>query len=229
MGKSRLLVGAAAAVALGAAVPVFAQTSAGGSTVTGAAGNHSDTTVDTSVDTTSTSVSKSLSLTSNQSDSSQHSKTLTLGSYNTDNSQRTKTVTADSNNTDNSQRTKTVAVGSYDTNNSQRNKVLTLDSNNSDSSQHNKTLTWNNTDNSQRNGNIHMVADQSLDASVSNAGPMNFNGRHSNYGSGANNIGGSAFAAYSGILNQGWNTGINANSQAATNIAAQGTTSFATH
>lgn len=225
MGKSRLLVGAAAAIALGAAVPVFAQTSAGGSTVTGASGDHSDT----SVDTTSTTISKSLSLTSSQSDSSQHTKTVTAGSYNTDNSQRTKTVTADSNNTDNSRRTKTVAVGSYNTNNSQRNKVLTLDSNNSDSSQHNKTLTWNNTDNSQRNGNIHMVADQSLESSVSNAGPMNFNGGYSSYGSGANSIGGSAFAAYSGILNQGWNTGINANSQAATNIAAQGTTSFTTH
>jgi len=225
MSKSKLLIGAAAAIALGSAVPVYAQTSAGGATVTGAAGDHSDT----SVETTATTISKSLSLTSNQSDSSQHTKNLTLGSYNTDNSQRTKTVTADSNNTDNSQRTKTVADDSYNTNNSQRNKVLTLDSYNSDSSQHNKTLTWNNTNNSQRNGNIRLVADQSLESSVSNAGPMNFNGRHSTYNSGANSIGGSAFAAYSGILNQGWNTGINANSQAATNIAAQGTMTFTTH
>lgn len=87
-----------------------------------------------------------------------------------------------------------------------------------------KTSTW--TDNSQRNGNIRMVADQSLDASVSNRGSLNFNGGGANYSSGFNSISGAAFAAYSGILNQGWNTGINSNAQAATNIAAQGTMTF---
>jgi len=91
----------------------------------------------------------------------------------------------------------------------------------SDSSQHNNS--------SQRNGNIALVADQDLDASITNRGPMNFNGNSSNYSSGSNNVGGSAYAAYSGILNQGWNTGVNSNAQAATNIAAQGTTSFTTH
>ena len=35
-----------------------------------------------------------------------------------------------------------------------------------------------------------------------------------------------AFAAFAGIANQAWNTGINANTQAATNIAAQGTVNF---
>jgi hypothetical protein len=46
------------------------------------------------------------------------------------------------------------------------------------------------------------------------------------YNSGNNSIRGNAFAAYAGILNQAWNTGINANTQAATNIAAQGTVNF---
>lgn len=35
-----------------------------------------------------------------------------------------------------------------------------------------------------------------------------------------------AFAAYAGILNSAWNTGVNANTQVATNIAAQGTVTF---
>lgn len=46
------------------------------------------------------------------------------------------------------------------------------------------------------------------------------------YNSGNNVVRGSAFAAFAGILNQAWNTGINANTQAATNIAAQGTVNF---
>ena len=46
------------------------------------------------------------------------------------------------------------------------------------------------------------------------------------YNSGNNAIRGNAFAAYAGIMNAAWNTGINANTQAATNIAAQGTVSF---
>lgn len=82
---------------------------------------------------------------------------------------------------------------------------------------------------SQRTGNIHLVADQSLDASISNHDPLNFNGKKSNYSSGSNSVNGSAFAAYSGILNQAWNTGINSNAQAATNMAAQGSTTFTTH
>ncbi|MFN3388983.1 MAG: hypothetical protein ACK40O_08620 [Allosphingosinicella sp.] len=48
------------------------------------------------------------------------------------------------------------------------------------------------------------------------------------YNSGNNNVSGNAFAAYAGILNQAWNTGINSNAQAATNIAAQGTVNFGT-
>ena len=46
------------------------------------------------------------------------------------------------------------------------------------------------------------------------------------YNSGNNSVRGNAFAAYAGILNAAWNTGINSNAQAATNIAAQGTVSF---
>ncbi len=46
------------------------------------------------------------------------------------------------------------------------------------------------------------------------------------YNSGNNEVRGSSFAAFAGILNQAWNTGINSNAQAATNIAAQGTINF---
>ena len=46
------------------------------------------------------------------------------------------------------------------------------------------------------------------------------------YHSGNNYVRGNAFAAYAGILNSAWNTGVNANTQAATNIAAQGTVTF---
>ena len=48
------------------------------------------------------------------------------------------------------------------------------------------------------------------------------------YQSGNNSVRGNAFAAYAGILNAAWNTGINANTQAATNIAAQGNVNFGT-
>lgn len=46
------------------------------------------------------------------------------------------------------------------------------------------------------------------------------------YNSGNNAVRDSAFAAYAGILNAAWNTGVNANAQAATNIAAQGSVTF---
>ena len=46
------------------------------------------------------------------------------------------------------------------------------------------------------------------------------------YTSGDNSVNDNAFAAFAGIANQAWNTGINANTQAATNIAAQGTVNF---
>ena len=71
-----------------------------------------------------------------------------------------------------------------------------------------------------------MAATQTLTASVSNASSLNFDGTDGNYSSGNNQVQGNAFAAYAGILNQAWNTGINANAQAATNIAARGTVTF---
>jgi hypothetical protein len=46
------------------------------------------------------------------------------------------------------------------------------------------------------------------------------------YNSGNNSVNDNAFAAFAGIANAAWNTGINANTQAATNIAAQGTITF---
>lgn len=46
------------------------------------------------------------------------------------------------------------------------------------------------------------------------------------YNSGDNYVRGNAFAAFAGISNNAWNTGVNANTQAATNIAAHGTVTF---
>ena len=86
----------------------------------------------------------------------------------------------------------------------------------------------NNSTNSSNNGNDSsaVVALQVLTATVSNAAALNFTGGFADYASGSNSVSGSAFAAFSGILNNGWNTGINANAQAATNIAARGTVTF---
>jgi hypothetical protein len=47
------------------------------------------------------------------------------------------------------------------------------------------------------------------------------------YRSGDNSVNDDSFAAFAGILNQSFNTGIDANTQSATNIAARGTVNFA--
>jgi hypothetical protein len=86
----------------------------------------------------------------------------------------------------------------------------------------------NSTNNSNNNNDSSsVVATQTLLAVNANLAPLNFMSLAlSDYSSGDNSVAGGAFAAYSGILNQGWNTGINANAQAATNIAARGTVTF---
>jgi hypothetical protein len=84
------------------------------------------------------------------------------------------------------------------------------------------------------NGNNAVVAIQALTATNTNQyldEVVDLDGEDDSdtavgYNSGNNSVTGSAFAAYAGILNAAWNTGINANTQAATNIAAQGTVSF---
>jgi hypothetical protein len=81
-------------------------------------------------------------------------------------------------------------------------------------------------DSNNDNDSSSVVALQVLTATVSNAAPLNFQSLLSDYSSGDNSVSGSAFAAFSGILNNGWNTGINANAQAATNVAARGTVTF---
>jgi hypothetical protein len=87
---------------------------------------------------------------------------------------------------------------------------------------------------SEANGNTAIVATQTLRAENSNSRMdelVDLDGDDESstavgYNSGNNSVSGSAFAAYAGILNQAWNTGINANTQAATNVAAQGTVNF---
>ena len=84
------------------------------------------------------------------------------------------------------------------------------------------------------NGNSLVVATQTLNANNTNQNldeVVDLDGEDGTetavgYNSGNNSVRGSAFAAYAGILNAAWNTGINANTQAATNIAASGTVSF---
>ncbi|MFZ5705950.1 MAG: hypothetical protein ACOY5R_11880 [Pseudomonadota bacterium] len=84
------------------------------------------------------------------------------------------------------------------------------------------------------NSNTLVVANQSLSATNTNQyldEVVDLDGEDDSdtavgYNSGNNSVRGNAFAAYAGILNTAWNTGINANTQAATNIAAQGTVSF---
>jgi hypothetical protein len=87
---------------------------------------------------------------------------------------------------------------------------------------------------SEHNGNTKIVAYQTLTATNSNSyldEVVDLDGEDGSatpvgYNSGNNSVNDNAFAAYAGILNQAWNTGINANTQAATNIAAQGTVNF---
>lgn len=84
------------------------------------------------------------------------------------------------------------------------------------------------------NGNSLVVATQTLNANNTNQNldeVVDMDGIDEDpssvgYNSGNNAVRGNAFAAYAGILNAAWNTGINANTQAATNIAASGTVSF---
>ena len=84
------------------------------------------------------------------------------------------------------------------------------------------------------NGNSLVVASQTLSATNTNHDMdelVDLDGEDGTetavgYNSGNNSVRGNAFAAYAGILNSAWNTGINANTQAATNIAASGTVSF---
>jgi hypothetical protein len=71
------------------------------------------------------------------------------------------------------------------------------------------------------------VANAAAAASSAAAGAAGDGGDgDSDYRSGSNSINDNAFAAYAGILTQGWNSGINANVQAGTNLAAQGTVNF---
>jgi hypothetical protein len=87
---------------------------------------------------------------------------------------------------------------------------------------------------SEHNGNTSIIAKQELTATNTNYEldeVVDLDGEDESatavgYNSGDNSVNDNAFAAYAGILNQAWNTGINANTQAATNIAAQGEVNF---
>lgn len=69
-----------------------------------------------------------------------------------------------------------------------------------------------------------MVAAQTLAAIVTQTGvgPLIDAGRARRFETGSNAINDNAYATFAGILTQSWNTGANANTQAATNVAWSG-------
>ncbi len=102
--------------------------------------------------------------------------------------------------------------------------------------QDNGPVTWSESysESYEKNNNTKIVAYQTLTATNTNYEldeVVDLDGEDGTetavgYNSGNNSVNGNAFAAFAGIANQAWNTGINANTQAATNIAAQGTVNF---
>lgn len=74
-----------------------------------------------------------------------------------------------------------------------------------------------------------VVADQELRGTIVGHDMYAMVDNVNQYNSGDNSVRGNAFAAYSGILNQAWNTGLVANTQAGTNIAASAEINFATN
>ena len=84
------------------------------------------------------------------------------------------------------------------------------------------------------NGNRFVVAQQELKAvninkeldEVVDLDGLDEDASAVGYNSGNNVVRDNAFAAFAGIANAAWNTGINANTQAATNIAAHGSITF---
>lgn len=96
------------------------------------------------------------------------------------------------------------------------------------------TTTLDDVNSNNNNNNDFVIATQTLTATNTNSlmdELVDLDGEDGTpapvgYNSGDNYVRGNAFAAFAGILNQAWNTGINSNAQAATNIAAQGSINF---
>ena len=83
----------------------------------------------------------------------------------------------------------------------------------------------NTTNSNNENGSI--IADQEMTAIITNNGEFaEIVDDAQGYNSGSNSVDSNAFAAFAGILNQSWNTGVNANTQSGTNIAAGATINF---
>jgi hypothetical protein len=170
--------------------------------------------------------------TSTKTDSSTTTKTDTdtknLASFNTLNNTKTDTDTKNLasfntlNNTKTDTDTTTKNEDSFNADSSTHTK--NEDSFNSDSSTTTKNEDSFNTDSSVT---TNIVADQELKGVIVNLGVKKIvDAGDTGVDTGNNTVSGSAFAAYAGILNAAWNTGINSNAQAATNISAQGNVSF---
>lgn len=127
-------------------------------------------------------------------------------------------------------------AGSADNNTTVRDVVDTLDllSNNANNANNSSNDQDNDNNGDNRDNGSSIVAFQLLNAVNTNSEMdelVDLDGEDGSetpvgYNSGAAYVRGNAFAAYAGILNNSFNTGINANTQSATNIAAQGTVNF---
>ena len=215
MNMKSTLAASALVLAMGLAMPAAAQQTTGPTSAgptTGGSGANADA--------TSTSTSTDINVQDSGNDNSDNS--LDIADSGNDNSDNSIDI-ADSGN-DSSDNSLNISDSGNDNSdnsvNDSGNLAFALASFNTDNS--------NNSTNDSNNGNDSsaVVALQVLTATVSNAAALNFTGGFADYASGSNSVSGSAFAAFSGILNNGWNTGINANAQAATNIAARGTVTF---
>lgn len=213
MHMRHLLTASVLAVGMAITAPAFAQDGGGSSSnndgntatdsVVGSEGvindSFQDSSTNTSTKTYSSADQDNDTYTKTYNSADQDNDTKTYSSADQDNDTYTKTIT----------KTDTETVTVTKDNNNQDNDVK--DSYNQD----NDTWTY--------SGNVEIVAEQDMKAVVYNGGDLNFD---SAFVAGSNSVSDNAFAAYAGILNQSWNTGVNANVQSATNIAAQGSITF---
>ncbi len=135
-------------------------------------------------------------------------------------------------NGDNRGNTTTTTTDSHDANGNNRDNTavaVTTGDNNLDGFQANGDNRGNSDSSGSNNntfGNNAVVADQSLSGVVVGHDEKDLVDNVNGYDSGDNSVNNNAFAAYAGILNQAWNTGIAANTQAGTNIAASASINF---
>ncbi|MCJ8158049.1 MSCRAMM family adhesin SdrC [Sphingomonas sp. LaA6.9] len=235
MHMRHLLTASVLAVGMAITAPAFAQDGGGSSSnndgntatdsVVGSEGvindSFQDSSTNTSTKTYSSADQDNDTYTKTYNSADQDNDTKTYSSADQDNDTYSKTIT----------KTDTETVTVTKDNNNQDNDVkdsYNQDNDNKNSfNQDNDTKTYTSADQDNDtwtySGNVEIVAEQDMKAVVYNGGDLNFD---SAFVAGSNSVSDNAFAAYAGILNQSWNTGVNANVQSATNVAAQGSITF---